>query len=102
MKYKFIVRPEAEADIQKAFNWYEDQRVGLGHTFRHSISSTLKNIPFMPLRFPDVYRGLRRALTYRFPYSIYFLLKPDLIVVVACVHQKRDPEVWRSRLPDDQ
>ena len=28
-----IVEPEAEADISEAFNWYEDQREGLGKDF---------------------------------------------------------------------
>jgi len=33
MKYKVIVRPEAEDDIIEAFSWYEDKRTGLGYDF---------------------------------------------------------------------
>jgi plasmid stabilization system protein ParE len=30
MKYKAVLRPEAEDDLREAFKWYEDKRVGLG------------------------------------------------------------------------
>ncbi|NWF50541.1 MAG: type II toxin-antitoxin system RelE/ParE family toxin, partial [Ignavibacteriaceae bacterium] len=30
MKYRIIVRPEAEGDLSEAFLWYEDKRKGLG------------------------------------------------------------------------
>lgn len=33
MKYRVIVRPEAEDDLKGAFSWYEDKRAGLGHDF---------------------------------------------------------------------
>lgn len=29
MKYKVIVRPEAEDDLKKAFSWYEENRIRL-------------------------------------------------------------------------
>jgi hypothetical protein len=30
MNYKLIVRPEAEAELEEAFLWYEQQVIGLG------------------------------------------------------------------------
>ena len=33
MKYRVIVRPEAEHDLKEAFSWYEDNRTGLGYDF---------------------------------------------------------------------
>jgi toxin ParE1/3/4 len=30
MKYRIIIRPEAEVDLADAFSWYEDKRQGLG------------------------------------------------------------------------
>ena len=33
MKYKVIVRPEAEDDLKATFSWYEDKRIGLGYDF---------------------------------------------------------------------
>jgi hypothetical protein len=33
MKYRVIVRPEAEDDLKEAYSWYEDKRTGLGYYF---------------------------------------------------------------------
>jgi len=33
MTYKVIVRPEAEREIQEAFEWYEERSEGLGLEF---------------------------------------------------------------------
>jgi len=97
MKRQLIVRPEAEADIEESFDWYEAQESGLGHDFRLAVSRCLGLIEARPLMFPDVYRGLRRAVINRFPYSVYFLVSEKRVIVFACVHQKRDPGVWKSR-----
>jgi plasmid stabilization system protein ParE len=40
---------------------------------------------------------VRRALIRRFPYAIYFFADPEAIVVLACLHVRRDPQVWQSR-----
>lgn len=66
MKYTVIVRPEAEVDIEKAFNWYEYQESGLGHRFRAEIDRVMTLIGRQPLSFPDAYRGLRRAVAHKF------------------------------------
>ena len=34
MTFRLIIRPEAEADIEESFLWYEDQAGGLGQEFR--------------------------------------------------------------------
>lgn len=33
MKYRVIIRPEAENDLREAHSWYEDKRTGLGYDF---------------------------------------------------------------------
>jgi len=42
-------------------------------------------------------RNTRRALLRRFPYGIYYRIYSEVIVVVACIHGRRDPKRWRSR-----
>jgi len=41
MKYKLIIRPEAEVDLSEAFSWYEEKRKGLGHDFLLQIEAGL-------------------------------------------------------------
>ena len=45
-----IVRPEAEAEVQQAFDWYEEQSEGLGLEFLRAIEACLSGVSRNPLR----------------------------------------------------
>ena len=92
-----IVRPAAAADIDEAFLWYETQRPGLGREFLAAADTLIDAIVEHPLRYPVVRRNTRRALLRRFPYALYFRIYDDVIVVVACMHGRRNPRRWQVR-----
>lgn len=99
MNRRLIVRPEAEADITDAALWYESREPGLGlelvSEVRSAISRALKN----PESFKHVRRNptVRRVLTRRFPYRVFFIVRPDAIVVFAVLHATRHDRVWNRR-----
>jgi plasmid stabilization system protein ParE len=97
MKYDLIVRPEAEAELAEAFNWYEQQVDGLGSRFMLSADATINSIRRDPLQYPIVYKKVRRALTRRFPYQVFFTVDDLRIVVIGVFHGMRDPSIWQSR-----
>jgi len=92
-----ILRPAAAADVEEAFSWYERQRRGLGGEFLESVNAGLREIDAYPLRQAIVFRDTRRFLLRRFPYAIFYRVYPNAIVVVACMHGRRDPLRWRQR-----
>lgn len=93
-----IVRPAAAADIEEAYDWYEIQRPGLGEEFLTALRSTLNRVIAQPEAFAVIHRTIRRALIpLRFPYGLFYRLSDDTIVVVACMHAKRDPRRWAGR-----
>jgi plasmid stabilization system protein ParE len=94
---QLLVRPAAAADIDEAFLWYEDQHPGLGHEFLAAAQTVIDAIAKDPLRYPVIRRSTRRALLRRFPYSIYFRVYDETIVVVACMHGRRSPRRWQVR-----
>jgi toxin ParE1/3/4 len=98
MKRSLLIRPEAAAEIQEAFAWYEGQSVGLGTAFRDSLGATLDRICENPNQYPAVHREVRRALMRRFPYGIFYLADEQQIVVLAVFHGRRNPKQWRKRL----
>ncbi|MEJ2310722.1 MAG: type II toxin-antitoxin system RelE/ParE family toxin [Gammaproteobacteria bacterium] len=93
------VRREAEGDIKKAFDWYEEQRSGLGEEFLVQIEAVFGRIEDDPELYESVFKRVRRALIRRFPYSVYFLLESGNPVVIAVLHQRRSPVRWRERTP---
>jgi hypothetical protein len=52
MTASFRIRPEAQADIEEAAFWYEDQRPGLGENFTHELFELVLRIAESPLHFP--------------------------------------------------
>jgi toxin ParE1/3/4 len=94
---RLIIRMEAEADLADAYDWYEDQREGLGEEFLDEISITLSTVIEQPLRFPAIYRKTRRALVHRFPYGVFFQVRFDTIAVVAALHLACDPRRLHRR-----
>jgi plasmid stabilization system protein ParE len=89
-----LIRPAAAAEIDDAFLWYERQQAGLGEDFL----AALEKVEAHPSGFPVVHRETRRILVHRFSYGIFYRVYGDLVVVVACMHGRRDPKRWQ-RLP---
>ena len=97
MKYDLIIRPEAEQDIQEAFSWYEDRVSGLGREFLRCVDVTFSQIHRSPILFPSVYKNVRRILTRRFPFGVFYIIVNGKIVVLAVLHVRRDPALWQKR-----
>jgi len=93
-----LVRRAAELDLERIEDWYDEQRPGLGREFRNAVDVTVARIADDPLAYPDRYRGARRALLRRFPYILWYRVLEGYVVVLACVHGRRDPGVVCARL----
>jgi toxin ParE1/3/4 len=93
-----VLRPAAAADVEAAYRWYERRRAGLGDRFLDAVASALRAIDASPGTHAVVHRGTRRALVRRFPYAIFYRIAGGHVVIVACMHARRDPTRWRGRL----
>ena len=99
MKKSLIVRGEAEADLAEAFHWYEQQVRGLGDQFLLCVDAVMALIERNPQLYPVVHRGvIRRALTRRFPYGVFFVEGERSVSVIAVAHVKRNPRLWQGRV----
>jgi plasmid stabilization system protein ParE len=99
MKKNLIVRPEAEVDLTEAYQWYEQHVRGLGSQFLLCVDAVMAAIERNPRLFPVVHKDIiRRALTRRFPYGVFFIEGERSISVIGVVHAKQNPRVWQDRL----
>ncbi len=89
----------AELESAEAILWYEGLERGLGTRLRREIEKSVDRILKSPVQFPAVYRSdIRRLVLNQFPYSIFFTVEDNCVVVIAVFHWKRDPAVWRGRV----
>jgi len=98
MTYRLVLQPEAEADLNEAYRWYEDQRPGLGGEFIESVEAVFERIRQTLEFYAVAYREVRQTLVKRFPYVVCYVFQEDQADVVAVFHGHRDPTVWRSRV----
>jgi len=92
-----IVKKEAEKDIKSAYDWYEEQRTNLGRAFVAEVDTKLQQIEGHPEFYSAVVSDVRRALCKKFPYSIYFVHREENVIIIAVLHQRRNPAVWQAR-----
>ncbi len=90
MKWPVIIRPRAEADLLAARDWYETQRAGLGDAFLTEVRHAIESLAEQPERRPIYYRGLRRLITRRFPYKLFYLAENNRVVVFRILHAKQN------------
>lgn len=95
--YPIIFTQAARWELIEAQDWYEAEAAGLGGRFRDAIGALIKNMSDNPRQFPVVFENVRRALVRRFPYSLFFVIEKDVLVVIACFHASRDPSRWQKR-----
>ncbi len=98
MSYDLIIRPEAFQDLAKAHDWYEEQRPGLGEALETCVEAALASIVRLPKSPQIIYRRVRRVKIDRFPYGVFYLINRATIVVIAIVHERRDPRIWKVRV----
>ncbi len=97
MSLPVVLRPEAQADLQEARTWYEQQRPGLGDAFVEAADEMFMRIREMPELHAVVLRDVRRGKLRRFPYVAYYRVLTNRIEVLAILHGSRDPKVWKDR-----
>jgi plasmid stabilization system protein ParE len=97
VKRALEIRKPAQADITDAAQWYEQQAKGLGGEFLRALDACLAGIQRIPESHALVHPRVRRALLRRFPYGLFYVVDERRIRVIACLHIRRRPAVWKGR-----
>ena len=95
--FTVIFTQAARRETTEAQDWYEAEANGLGRRFRQAVDVVVERVSTNPRQFPVVLRNVRRALLRRFPYSLFFILENETVLVIACFHASRDPMQWQKR-----
>jgi len=88
---KLYYTDRATNDIEISIVWYERQRKGLGLDFLDVIEGCIKSIVDNPKLYAILYSNFRRCIIRRFPFSIFYTLEPDKIVIHSIFDNRQDP-----------
>ena len=81
----------AKDDVELAFEWYEKQRRGLGFEFLDCVEVSLNNILNFPEMYNILYSSFRRCVIRRFPFSIFYTIDGNNIVIHSVFDNRQDP-----------
>lgn len=97
MNRPVIVSRAARREFDEAFDWYERMEPGLGVEFENAVRAVMDRIAHNPEMHALVHKDIRKFVMKRFPYSVYYRVENEHIVVLSVFHAKRDPRIWQSR-----
>ena len=102
MTHRIIVRKEAEDDLLEGALWYEGLEDGLGKDFLAEVRAAIERTSENPLLYPSLRSNpdVRRVLTRRFKYRIFYILRTDAIVIFAVLHAARHDRRWIGRVDE--
>ena len=93
---RLIYTTTAQHHVLSAIDWYNDQAPTLGARFVAALRDQERLLAVFPQSSPRVDERVRRTQVPDFPYSVYYHVRQDTIVVVAVIHNSRHPDTWKN------
>jgi len=84
----------ASFEIEDAKQYYNLQQTELGDRFKKDVKKCIDSIILSPTLYPQADDNVRRCLLHRFPYSIFYAIDDETIVILSVAHQRRKPYYW--------
>jgi len=92
---------KAREDLRLGIQFYNRQEKGLGSYFYDSLISDIESLQIYAGIHPQI-KNYYRALSKRFPYSIYYKIDTDMIKVYAVLDDRSNPKIIESRLEEEK
>lgn len=91
--------PEAVAEFDAAVRWYEEQEPEIGLALIDQARQARKDLDQWPNAAPPFTIAadgtvIRSKAIRGYPYRIVYTVEPDTILILACVHERREPGYW--------
>ena len=97
LKYTVIIQPEAEADLDEAFEYLQNIQKDLGFDLLANFTDIISYLEDNPLMFQTVFENKRRAVIERFKYNVIYKIKGETVYILAIIHGKKNPKWWQKR-----
>ncbi len=95
---KVEILTAAESEFIESILYLNKQHEGLGDEFAMEIKRTITRIICFPNAWTKLSSRTHRCRTKRFPYAIIYQVRGEIILIVAIMHLRRRPDLWKSRV----
>ncbi|GAB3927993.1 type II toxin-antitoxin system RelE/ParE family toxin [Mucilaginibacter myungsuensis] len=89
--YKLIVRKRASNALKKAYDWYENEQIGLGNAFIEEIQDCYTKLRSHPFAYHKVEYEFRQFNLKKFPHVVVYDIDDinELVIIYSIFHPKR-------------
>ncbi|MBI1422098.1 MAG: hypothetical protein GC149_01445 [Gammaproteobacteria bacterium] len=94
--------PSARKEVNEVADFYEANRPGLGTEFTDEFDLVYERIKLHPHAGTPFRNTYRQQLLNRFPYTVYYSISENEIVIFAVAHQHRKPGYWSGRVKESE
>jgi plasmid stabilization system protein ParE len=95
---RFHFHPDADAEFDRAVEYYEQCQPGLGLEFAEEVYATIARITEYPDAGPVMSKNTRRCLTNRFPFGLIYQIKTNALCIIAVANLHQRPGYWKERI----
>jgi plasmid stabilization system protein ParE len=89
--YSVRYKRAASAEVEAAISWYAQPEINQASAFVRDLERTEAHLRAQPALYQQVEGDIRRAVLRRFPYSLFYLIEREQVIVLACMHQHQKP-----------
>lgn len=100
MTLPFRFHPLAERELQATVDLFEFEQSGTGLELLSAVENAIMQVCQFPESAPIARGSVRAKLVLpfsRWPYTVFYRIKPDHIRFLALGHHRRQPFYWLSR-----
>jgi len=91
VRYSVRYKRAAAAEVESALSWYGQPEINRTSTFLKDLERTESHLRTHPELYQGVEGEIRRAVLRRFPYSLFYVIEQDQVIVLAFLHQHQKP-----------
>lgn len=95
---KLTYSPIAEIELRQAVDFYNKERSGLGFEFLARIKESAEKIVDFPNAWKKISKNSRVCNLRGYPYSLIYHKMKEEILIIAVMHNSKDPESWENRI----
>ncbi len=91
MPYSVRYKRAAAAEVEAAIAWYAQPEINQASAFVRDLERAESHLRIQPALYQRVEGEIRRAVLRRFPYSLFYVIEQNYVIMLACMHQHQKP-----------
>jgi plasmid stabilization system protein ParE len=89
--YSVRYKRAAAAEVEAVIGWHAQTEIDQASAFVKELERTESHLRTQPALYQQVEGEIRQAVLRRFPYSLFYVIEQNYVIVLACMHQHQKP-----------